>query len=120
MLLLLIAMAIASVLLLRELLVEIQNQREKTQPYRPIAQQPSRKPIQLRSKPASNQQLHQELRQRLTSTNSSDKQRLLKLLHGDASAAHRLLQHTKAGNPEKSEQWILEKTLWDLERDRLH
>ena len=44
-------------------------------------------------------------------------QRLKTLTHGNASLAIRLLEQTAAAHSGKSEQWVYEKTIWDLERD---
>lgn len=43
---------------------------------------------------------------------------LLTLCLGDRALAERLLFAQISANPEKSQQWALEKTIWDLERDR--
>jgi hypothetical protein len=44
--------------------------------------------------------------------------RLLTLVQGDREAVSRLLQKTRKQHPGKSELWIWEKTILDLERDR--
>lgn len=43
---------------------------------------------------------------------------LLNLLHRDVSTAKRLLQQQRRMHPGKSDNWYLEKVIWDLERDR--
>jgi hypothetical protein len=43
---------------------------------------------------------------------------LLSLLRGDRNAASRLVESTRSNNSGKSEQWILDKVIFDLERDR--
>lgn len=43
---------------------------------------------------------------------------LLGLLQGEVSTAKRLLQYQRRMNPGKSDNWYLEKVIWDLERDR--
>jgi hypothetical protein len=43
---------------------------------------------------------------------------LLKLVNGDRRTAERLLTHLQERYPEKSEQWCIEKAIWDLRRDR--
>jgi uncharacterized protein HemY len=43
---------------------------------------------------------------------------LLKLVNGDRRTAERLLTHLQERYPEKSEQWRIEKAIWDLRRDR--
>jgi hypothetical protein len=44
--------------------------------------------------------------------------KLLNLCLGDRKLAERLLFNQISNNPERSQQWALEKTIWDLERDR--
>jgi hypothetical protein len=43
---------------------------------------------------------------------------LLTLLKGDVGTAKRLLSQQRRLNPGKSDNWYLEKVIWDLERDR--
>ncbi|GAA6615673.1 hypothetical protein [Scytonema sp. NUACC26] len=43
---------------------------------------------------------------------------LVKLMQGDSDAANRLVAHQRSKNSAKSEEWILEKTIDDLTRDR--
>ncbi len=43
---------------------------------------------------------------------------LLNLLQGDVPTAKRLLQQQRRMHPGKSDNWYLEKVIWDLERDR--
>ncbi|MBW4690423.1 MAG: hypothetical protein KME27_01510 [Lyngbya sp. HA4199-MV5] len=43
---------------------------------------------------------------------------LLNLVNGDMKAANRLLEHTRKTNPHQPEQWVWEKVIYDLERDR--
>ena len=43
---------------------------------------------------------------------------LLILLKGDVPAAKRLLGQQRRNNPGKSDNWYLEKVIYDLERDR--
>ncbi|MHC5595038.1 MAG: hypothetical protein ACYTXC_03570 [Nostoc sp.] len=43
---------------------------------------------------------------------------LLILLRGDVPAAKRLLTYQRRLNPGKSDNWYLEKVIYDLERDR--
>ncbi|MGB6301552.1 MAG: hypothetical protein WBF90_35960 [Rivularia sp. (in: cyanobacteria)] len=43
---------------------------------------------------------------------------LLVLVRHDEKTAVRLYNYAKNCNPGKSEKWVLEKALWDLERDR--
>ncbi len=43
---------------------------------------------------------------------------LLSLVKGDTGTASRLIQATRTRNLGKSDQWVLEKVIWDLERDR--
>ncbi len=44
--------------------------------------------------------------------------KLLKLLGGNRSTAHRLIQQSRRRYPEKSADWHWEKAIYDLERDR--
>jgi hypothetical protein len=44
--------------------------------------------------------------------------KLVKLLQGDSEAANRLLAYQRTKNPDKSEEWVLEKVISDLQRDR--
>ncbi|MDZ7956545.1 MAG: hypothetical protein RMY34_01330 [Aulosira sp. DedQUE10] len=44
--------------------------------------------------------------------------RLLVLLRGDIAAAKRLLKQQRQIQPGKSDNWYLEKVIYDLERDR--
>lgn len=44
--------------------------------------------------------------------------KLLSLCLGDRKLAERLLFNQISNNPERSQQWALEKTILDLERDR--
>ncbi|MBW4474030.1 MAG: hypothetical protein KME45_27195 [Stenomitos rutilans HA7619-LM2] len=43
---------------------------------------------------------------------------LLTLVNGDMKTANRLLEYTRRKNPLQSEQWIWEKVIHDLKRDR--
>lgn len=45
-------------------------------------------------------------------------QQLLSLLHGDVDGLHRLCEAEARRHPQKDKQWILEKVIYDLERDR--
>lgn len=45
-------------------------------------------------------------------------QRLICLLNGDISTAERLFNHANLRYPGRSNSWVLEKVLYDLERDR--
>ena len=49
---------------------------------------------------------------------SKDWQEILLLLRYDEATARRLFEYVKDSNPGKSDQWVLEKALWDLQRDR--
>jgi predicted PurR-regulated permease PerM len=44
--------------------------------------------------------------------------KLLTMLQGDVATAKRLYRLTKTNNPIESQEWCLEKTIFDLERDR--
>lgn len=43
---------------------------------------------------------------------------MVRLLQGDSEAVNRLIDSQKAKNPDKSEEWIYEKVLFDVTRDR--
>jgi hypothetical protein len=43
---------------------------------------------------------------------------LLRLLHNDQKAANRLVTHAQRLHPERSADWVLEKVIYDLQRDR--
>lgn len=45
-------------------------------------------------------------------------QKLLALVQGNQQTADRLVEHTRKANPLQSEQWVWEKVIFDLERDR--
>jgi hypothetical protein len=44
--------------------------------------------------------------------------KLLKLLHNDPNTANRLLAQIKQTHPDRSANWVIEKVIYDLERDR--
>lgn len=44
-------------------------------------------------------------------------QRLIRMA-GNKKTAARLFNQTKRNNPDRSPSWCMEKTIWDLERDR--
>jgi hypothetical protein len=44
--------------------------------------------------------------------------KLMSLVHGNRSTAERLLSKVRQINPNRSEIWIWEKAIFDLERDR--
>lgn len=44
--------------------------------------------------------------------------RLMAMVGGDRYTADRLLTSVRSVNPSMPEQWIWEKVIWDLERDR--
>lgn len=43
---------------------------------------------------------------------------LYRLVHGDAKMIERLVKHSRSRYPDQSEQWVWEKVIRDLERDR--
>ena len=43
---------------------------------------------------------------------------LVNLLNGESNTANRLLDNQRKATPNKPEEWILEKVLSDLQRDR--
>ena len=52
-------------------------------------------------------------------SSEASRRRLFRLLNGDIDQARRLVQRVRVANPDKSEQWAVDKVLYDLERDRL-
>lgn len=52
------------------------------------------------------------------SSKSKIQQELYRLVYGDQAMADRLLKQARVRHPGKSEQWIWEKVVEDLERDR--
>lgn len=44
--------------------------------------------------------------------------KLLRLLHNDRNTANRLISYTQKTHPDRSPNWVLEKVIYDLERDR--
>jgi len=46
------------------------------------------------------------------------RKRLFRLCHGDVDQARRLVQRIRVANPDQSEQWAVDKAIYDLERDR--
>jgi len=61
-----------------------------------------------------------ETKRRMPSQQASEasRRRLYKLLSGDVEQARRLVQRVRIANADKSEQWAVEKVIYDLERDR--
>ncbi|BAU09694.1 unknown protein [Leptolyngbya sp. NIES-3755] len=57
-------------------------------------------------------------KQELSRVSSKTQYELHRLAHGDAKMIDRLLIHTRSRNPDRPEQWIWEKVIRDLERDR--
>jgi hypothetical protein len=55
---------------------------------------------------------------RLGRNGTALKQKLLKRLHYDQAAADRLLTAARFKYPGRSQQWYLEKVIYDLDRDR--
>ena len=49
---------------------------------------------------------------------SKNWQEILMLVRYDEATAERLVRYAKDCNPGKSDKWVLEKALWDLQRDR--
>ncbi|WP_059001220.1 hypothetical protein [Leptolyngbya sp. NIES-2104] len=57
-------------------------------------------------------------RQDFAKVSSKTQYELYRLAHGDVKMIDRLLIHTRSRNPDRPEQWIWEKVICDLERDR--
>jgi hypothetical protein len=49
----------------------------------------------------------------------ASRRKLYQLLNGDIEQASRLVQRIQSSHPERSEQWCVEKAIYDLERDRI-
>jgi hypothetical protein len=47
------------------------------------------------------------------------RKKLLRLLHNDRSTANRLIAGANISHPDRSVNWLAEKVIYDLERDRL-
>jgi hypothetical protein len=52
-------------------------------------------------------------------TDSKLRKKLLRLLHNDRSTANRLIASASISHPDRSVNWLAEKVIYDLERDRL-
>ncbi len=48
----------------------------------------------------------------------ASRRRLYNLVLGNADQARRLVERLRISNPDRSEQWAVEKAIYDLERDR--
>ncbi|MDR9898250.1 hypothetical protein G7B40_027360 [Aetokthonos hydrillicola Thurmond2011] len=57
---------------------------------------------------------------RIDPKNRQLQSRLISLLRGDTPTAKRLLKRQRELHPGKSDNWYLEKVIYDLERDRRH
>lgn len=51
-------------------------------------------------------------------SSEASRRHLFKLCKGDIDQARRLVQRVRVANPDRSEQWAVEKVIYDLERDR--
>ncbi|MBD1913772.1 MULTISPECIES: hypothetical protein [unclassified Leptolyngbya] len=56
--------------------------------------------------------------QQTEQTNPHLQRKLLRLLHDDRNTANRLISYTQKTHPNRSSNWVLEKVIYDLERDR--
>lgn len=107
------------------------SQGRKPAPYRYIL--PSKQGKDLRQATARSQtassdrsEYGKNARQHQRKTSASPQQpvddqlrkRLFILVNGDMKTANRLLEHTRQSNSLQSEQWVWEKVIYDLERDR--
>ncbi|NEQ27988.1 MAG: hypothetical protein F6K28_55165 [Microcoleus sp. SIO2G3] len=61
---------------------------------------------------------HSEDLQQAEQADSQLQRKLLRLLHNDRNAANRLLAQVKLNHPNRSANWVVEKVIYDLERDR--
>lgn len=51
-------------------------------------------------------------------SSESSRRKLYRLLGGDVEQARRLVNRVRIANPDRTEQWAVEKAIYDLERDR--
>lgn len=79
----------------------------KTAPCRHFSQPNQLRPQRQKAPPAAKQLV-----------TSKVQNQLLSMVNGDMKTANRLLEHTRKTNPLQSEQWVWEKVIYDLERDR--
>jgi hypothetical protein len=63
-------------------------------------------------------QFNSEASQRIKQGDSQLQRKLLKLLHNDRDTANRLLAQIQQTHPDRSANWVIEKVIYDLERDR--
>lgn len=83
---------------------------------REFTQQETREPKQ---QPSSRRYLISKRTQPIkVPVNRATQDQLLLLLHGDRGAALRLVERERGRNPQRHEQWLWEKVIGDLERDR--
>ena len=113
------------------------TQERKPAPYRYVrppkqennlrqtaAPSPTNHPLQARSQQGENaKQLPQATQKQFTASqqqavDSQLQKHLFTLVNGDMKIANRLLEHVRRSNPLQSEQWVWEKVIYDLERDR--
>lgn len=89
------------------------------QPQPPLQINSNNKPKQVRLTQTTNQPLapFSSLPPHSTQTRKLYGQ-MVRLLQGDSEAVNRLINNQKAKNPDKSEEWIYEKVLFDVTRDR--
>lgn len=71
-----------------------------------------RLPINLPAKGEAN------IPQRSRGVPRSTRQKLLRLVGGNAAVAQRLVSDVQQRNPGRNEQWCWEKAIYDIERDR--
>jgi hypothetical protein len=55
---------------------------------------------------------------RIDAIDSKLRQKLLRLVHNDRSTANRLIAGASINHPNRSVNWLAEKVIYDLERDR--
>lgn len=75
-------------------------------------------PRKPRSTSVVNSGIYRRHQRRIAPTQSSAHKQLVLMLHGDVSAADRLIQLVQRLNPAKDINWCIDKALTDLERDR--
>ncbi|MGD1911622.1 MAG: hypothetical protein ACFB2X_12395 [Rivularia sp. (in: cyanobacteria)] len=70
------------------------------------------------NKPLSTRQANLQENISIEQANPRLRQQLLRLVGGSRQTANRLVAGVKQSHPEKSINWVLEKVIYDLERDR--
>lgn len=99
------------------------GQPQPVQPVEPVQEPPQ---PEIKPAPPSKPEINFDAIQRETAKRQENLRKvspktqndLYRLVRGDRPTVDRLINHGRARYPDKSEQWIWEKTIADLERDR--